>query len=101
VFNLERMNELELYLETDPPGMRGFRTIQVTEGVHPYISAWWPPGHIIGYEHTFTHIVRDALEAISKGEQPSPNFYDGLRCQAVLEAVEISANERRWVEVPY
>ncbi|GIV12763.1 MAG: oxidoreductase [Fimbriimonadales bacterium] len=98
VFNLERMNELELYLETDPPGMRGFRTIQVTEGVHPYISAWWPPGHIIGYEHTFTHLVRDALEAISKNELPSPNFYDGLKCQAVLEAVEISANERRWVK---
>jgi predicted dehydrogenase len=100
VFNLERMNELELYLETDPPSTRGFRTIQVTESVHPYISAWWPPGHIIGYEHTFTHLVRDALEAISKDELPSPNFYDGLRCQAVLEAVEISANERRWVEVP-
>jgi predicted dehydrogenase len=45
--------------------------------------------------------VRDALDAISKGEQPSPSFHDGLRCQAVLEAVEISANERRWVEVPY
>ncbi len=101
VFNLERMNELELYLETDPAGTRGFRTIQVTESVHPYVSAWWPPGHIIGYEHTFTHLVRDALEAISKGELPSPSFYDGLRCQAVLEAVEISANERRWVEVPY
>jgi predicted dehydrogenase len=101
VFNLERMNELELYLETDPAGTRGFRTIQVTESVHPYVGAWWPPGHIIGYEHTFTHLVRDALDAISKGEQPSPSFHDGLRCQAVLEAVEISANERRWVEVPY
>jgi predicted dehydrogenase len=101
VFNLERMNELELYLETDPAGTRGFRTILVTESVHPYVGAWWPPGHIIGYEHTFTHLVRDALEAISKGEQPSPSFHDGLRCQAVLEAVEISANERRWVEVPY
>lgn len=99
VFNLERMNELELYLESDREGTRGFRTIQVTEGVHPYISAWWPPGHIIGYEHTFTHLVRDALEAISKNEQPSPNFYDGLRCQAVLEAVEISASERQWVAV--
>lgn len=99
VFNLERMNELELYLENDPAGMKGFRTIQVTEGAHPYVGAWWPAGHIIGYEHTFTHLVRDVMEAVSSGQQPSPNFYDGLKCQAVLEAVELSANERQWKQV--
>ncbi|MCW5934417.1 MAG: Gfo/Idh/MocA family oxidoreductase [Fimbriimonadia bacterium] len=99
VFNLERMNELELYLENDPAGLRGFRTIQVTDGSHPYVGAWWPAGHIIGYEHTFTHLIRDVMEAAAKQELPSPNFYDGLKCQAVLEAVEASANNRQWVSV--
>lgn len=98
-FNLERMNELEVYFESDAPGVKGFRTVQATEGDHPYVSAWWPAGHIIGYEHTFTHLIRDALEAIDRGEQPSPNFNDGLKCQAVLEAAQTSANERRWVTV--
>lgn len=99
VFNLERMNELELYLESDPDHARGFRTIMVTEGVHPYVHVWWPPGHIIGYEHSFVHTVRDFLEAIVNKQPVAPDFVDGLKCQKVLAAVEKAAEEKRWVPV--
>jgi predicted dehydrogenase len=97
-FDLERMNELELYLESDRKGTRGFRTILVTESDHPYVKAWWPPGHIIGYEHTFTHTVFDLLEAIAGGKVPAPNFVDGVRNQRVLEAIERSSKTRRWTK---
>jgi predicted dehydrogenase len=98
-FDLERMNELELYLQDDGPEVRGFRRVLVTEPEHPYVRAWWPPGHILGYEHTFTHTVFDLLEGIADGRSPSPNFEDGLRNQLVLAAIERSARKRRWTEV--
>jgi predicted dehydrogenase len=98
-FDLERMNELELYLEADQPRVRGFRRILVTEGTHPYVKAWWPPGHIIGYEHTFTHTVYDLLEAMARDKVPQPNFADGVRNQRVLGAIEKAAATRRWISV--
>ena len=98
-FDLERMNELELYLQDDGPEVRGFRRVLVTEPEHPYMRAWWPPGHILGYEHTFTHTVFDLLEGMADGRSPSPNFEDGLRNQLVLAAIERSARTRRWTEV--
>ena len=61
---------------------------------HPYAGAWWPPGHLLGYEHTFTHEVRDLLEAIAAGTDPAPSFADGLQVQRVLAAVERSAADR-------
>jgi predicted dehydrogenase len=101
VFNLERMNELEVYFTDDPRSTQGFREVMVTEpGVHPYIHGWWPPGHIIGYEHTFTHAVYDFLEAIASGKKAKPDFEDGVRNQAVLEAWERAAKSKRWVKVP-
>lgn len=78
---------------------QGFRTIVVTESSHPFISAWWPPGHIIGWEHTFIHEVHDLLMAIAEGQDVCPDFYDGLRCQQVLDAAMESAREGHWVEV--
>ena len=78
--------------------MQGFRTILVTEGVHTYMDAWWPPGHIIGWEHTFTHGVLDLLKGIVANESPAPTFADGVRCQAVLDAVERSATNGGWVK---
>jgi predicted dehydrogenase len=98
-FNLERMNELEFYDASDGAGEQGFKLIQVTEAVHPYAGAWWPPGHIIGYEHTFVHAVDDFLTALEKDTMPSPNFHDGLRNQAVLDAVERSSKSGRWEKI--
>ena len=95
-FNLERMNELEVYFVEDPAGLQGFRTINVTEGVHPYTAAWWPAGHIIGYEHTFVHVVKDLLDGIKTGQTPPPTFRDGYLAQAVLDAVERSVASRTW-----
>ena len=66
-FDLERMNELELYEETGPES--GFRTILATDASHPYVAAWWPPGHILGYEHTFVHTVHDFVQA-ARGRRP-------------------------------
>jgi predicted dehydrogenase len=98
VFNLERMNELELYVDEGLES--GFRTIQVTGKGYPYMEGWWPRGHIIGYEHTFTHTVLDLLKAVAEGRLPTPNFEDGVRNQLVLEAVERSAESRSWEPVP-
>ncbi len=95
-FDLERLNELEVYFESDPPHLRGFRTIMVTEGSHPFVGHWWPPGHIIGYEHTFVHTVYDLLEAITNGTIPTPSFIDGVANQRVLTTMERSAKSRRW-----
>ena len=97
VFNLERMNELELYLDEGLES--GFRTIQVTGKGYPYMEGWWPRGHIIGYEHTFTHTVLDLLKAVAAEELPTPNFEDGVRNQLVLDAVERSAASGCWEPV--
>ncbi|MDP9357059.1 MAG: Gfo/Idh/MocA family oxidoreductase, partial [Chloroflexota bacterium] len=98
VFNLERLNELQVYLTDDPEGMQGFRTINVTDASHPYAAAWWPAGHILGYEHTFVHTIKDLLDGLRAGTAPAPTFEDGFRCQAVLDAVERSAASRSWTE---
>jgi predicted dehydrogenase len=98
-FDLERLNELDVCLAEGPPETRGFRTVIVTEPAHPYMDAWWPAGHIVGWEHSFTHTVFDLLEAIADGRTPSPSFVDGVRNQRVLEAFERAARTRRWVKV--
>ncbi|WP_033438543.1 Gfo/Idh/MocA family protein [Saccharothrix sp. NRRL B-16314] len=92
-FDFEAMNELSVYFEDDGQAA-GFRRILVTEPDHPYFGAWWPPGHLIGYEHTFTHEVADFLTAIGGGQDPAPSFADGLRVQRVLAAVEESAGQQ-------
>ncbi|HZN73191.1 MAG TPA: Gfo/Idh/MocA family oxidoreductase [Micromonosporaceae bacterium] len=99
-FDLERLNELEFYDASAPDAEQGFRRILVTESVHPYLSAWWPPGHIIGYEHSFTHEIRDFLAAVAAGEDPTPSFADALQVQLVLDAVERSARfDSSWIKV--
>lgn len=99
-FNLEKMNELQFYSREDEDHIQGFREIIVGEGSQPFMSAWWPPGHIIGWEHTFTHEFRDFFEAIAKDEAFSPDFAEGTKVQAVLEAVVDSAKSGRWMDVP-
>lgn len=90
-FDLERLGELEFLDATVPAEEQGFRRIVVTEPGHPYMDAWWPQGHMIGWEHTFTHEVRDFLAAIRDGGEPSPSFEEGLQVQRVLAAIEESA----------
>ncbi|HVN53672.1 MAG TPA: Gfo/Idh/MocA family oxidoreductase [Anaerolineaceae bacterium] len=98
-FDLERMNEL-MYLDLeDPSDEQGFRTILVTNSTHPYVGAWWPPGHIIGYEHEFTHAVADFLKAMANGTPIKPNFLDGMKIMQVLEAGLLSASTGRKVAV--
>jgi predicted dehydrogenase len=100
VFDLERLNELQVFLRSDAAEIRGFRDVMVTDAAHhPYVKAWWPAGHIIGYEHTFTHTVYDLLEAMADGKVPRPSFEDGVRNQAVLEAMVKAARAGRWVKV--
>ena len=90
-----------MYFTDDEPGVQGFRTVIVTEPEHPYLSAWWPAGHIIGWEHTFTHEAFDLLTAIENGTDPAPSFADGLQVQLVLQAVEESAaGGSNWTAVP-
>ncbi|AZK97458.1 MULTISPECIES: Gfo/Idh/MocA family protein [Streptomyces] len=90
-FDLERLNELSFHDHTEPASSSGFKRILVTEADHPYLAAWWPPGHALGYEHTFTHQARDLVEALAAGAPASPSFADGLQVQRVLSAVERSA----------
>lgn len=99
-FDLERLNELELFLASDPGPEQGFRRVLVTESDHPYLSAWWPPGHILGWEHTFTHEAYDLVSAIGAGTDPAPSFTDGLQVQLVLDAVLRSAERGSgWTDV--
>lgn len=92
VFNLERMNELQVFFRDDPAYAQGFRTVLVTEAdEHDYVAAWWPPGHTIGYEHEFHHAVADFLTAIANKTAIEPNFYDGLKEIEVLTAARQSA----------
>jgi predicted dehydrogenase len=98
-FDFESMNELSFFDGSDGE-TAGFRRILVTEPTHPYVGAWWPPGHLLGYEHTFTHEVVDLVRAIADGADPSPSFADGLQVQRVLAAVERSAADGSgWTEI--
>lgn len=98
-FDFERMNELQVYFTEDAEDVQGFRRVLATDPAHAYAGAWWPPGHTIGYAQTFVHEVVELLEALREDRQPVPNFADGVKCQAVLEAVERSIAERRWVNI--
>ncbi|RKY03299.1 MAG: gfo/Idh/MocA family oxidoreductase [Spirochaetes bacterium] len=99
IFDFERMNELQYFSSVDPDYAQGFRTILATEPVHPYISSWWPPGHIIGYEHEFVHAVADFLKAIDSGGKIEPNFYDGYKGMLVIDAGMKSAETGQKVVV--
>ncbi len=99
-FDFEDMNRLKFYNGEDPKDRQGFRDILVTErGVQPYIANWWPPGHIIGYEHTFIHTIADFVNACAEGKPVQPTFEDGLKNQRVLAAVEESNQKGRWVKL--
>jgi predicted dehydrogenase len=96
-FELERLNELQVYERA--AAVDGFTTKLVTEPSDPYAGQWWPPGHILGWEHTFVHEFQDLMAAIAEGRQPEPSFADGLATQAVLDAVGTSASTHSWTKV--
>jgi predicted dehydrogenase len=100
-FDFESMNELHVYDGTVAASDAGFRRILATEPDHPHMDVWWPPGHGLGYEHTFTHEIADFVLDISAGRQPTPSFAEGLGVQRVLEAVEQSSlNNSQWTPIP-
>jgi predicted dehydrogenase len=101
-FDLERLNELQVYLAGSRPGERaqGFRTVLVSEAEQPFWQWWWPPGHMIGWEHTFVHEIHHLLHAIATDEPIRPygaDFEDGYRaaevCDAILRAAETGARQ--------
>ncbi len=99
-FDFEDMNRLKFFHDGDPAHAKGFRDIIVSNGAaHPYWHAWWPEGHIIGYEHTFTNTFADFIDAVVKGKSVQPTFEDGMKNDAVLDAVEKSALTRKWVKM--
>ncbi|TAK97838.1 MAG: Gfo/Idh/MocA family oxidoreductase [Verrucomicrobia bacterium] len=100
-FDFEDMNRLKFFDNTNLPDRQGFKDILVTQpnGTHPYFGHWWPPGHIIGYEHTFVHTVADFVNACVDRKSVQPTFEDGLKNQRVLEAVEKSAKTGKWTKV--
>ncbi len=90
-FDFEDMNVLNVFDASDPAVTAGYRRVLVTDPAHPYIGAWWPAGHGLGYEHAFTHQVVDLVRGIAAHEAPAPTFADGLQVQQVLAAVESSS----------
>ena len=100
-FDLEDLNALGYYDATAADTRQGFTRILVTEPGHPYLSAWWPAGHLLGYEHGFVHQAKDFVEALSARTQPTPSFADGLQVQRVLGAVQASAETgSAWTAIP-
>ena len=94
-FDLERLNELEVL----DAGDRGFETVLVTDPDDPYVDRWWPPGHVIGWEHTFVHENYEFLTAVSTENSHSPDFADGLRVQHLLDAIEESDERGEWIDL--
>ena len=93
------MNRLQFFDVNDPPELAGMRNILVTGPGHPYVNQFWPPGHVIGYEHTFIATLGDFLQTLASGREFHANFEDGLRVQKLLGAVEESQANGRWVKL--
>jgi len=96
-FNLEDLNRLEFFDTTDSTQVQGAHNILVTGPDHPYVDHYWPPGHIIGYEHTFISTLADFLTAVANQQPFHPNFDDAVAVQRVLEVVEKSSAKGTWV----
>ncbi len=99
IWNQEDMNEFQYFNRSDPATEQGFRKVLACDIGHPYVHAWWPPGHVIGYEHLFVHEIYEFLNALNKKKVNYPTFDDAVNCQSVLEAVEKAARTRKWEKV--
>jgi predicted dehydrogenase len=99
-WDLHDLHRLQYFDHRDPGVVRGWRSIHVSDGDHPYMGNWWVPGLQIGYEHSFVHQVRDFLEGIETGKPAQPDFRNAYQTQLVLDAILESARDRKWVAVP-
>ncbi|WP_330631930.1 Gfo/Idh/MocA family protein [Halocatena halophila] len=93
-FSLERLNELELLTGDD----RGYQTVLVTDPDDPYVEHWWPPGHVLGWEHTFVHENYEFLSAVRDNDTFTPDFHDGLAVQRIMDAIQRSDREGTWIK---
>lgn len=104
-FNLEDLNRLDVYwVDDEPKTIRGFHNVLVTDKLHPWVANWWPPGHIIGWEHTFVHEIHHLLDCIRHDRPIAPygaDFEDGYRVAIVSDAIVESAETRRQVDCAY
>ncbi len=99
-WDLHDLHRLNYFDHRDQGIVRGWRSIHVSDGDHPYMGKWWVPGLQIGYEHTFVHQVADFLEGVAKGRPAQPDFRNAYETQLVLDAVLQSAREQKWVSIP-
>ena len=99
IWNQEDMNQFLYYDRSDAPTLQGFRKVLSCDQDHPYASNWWPPGHIIGYEHLFVHEIYEFVTGLKRKKAVYPTFQDAVNCQAVLDAVERAAKSRKWEKV--
>ena len=99
VWCFEELNVLDYYSTKDPGSTQGFRRIIATEGVHPFAGNWWPPGHMLGYDHSFAHAAYNLTQAIAHNKPCVPDFHDGAQCVAVLDAVDRSIDSSSWAQV--
>ena len=98
-WDLHDLHRLQWFDHRDEGRLRGWRSVHITDGDHPYMKHWWVPGLQIGYEHTFIHQFADFLQAAARGESAPPTFRDGLATDAVTDAVLKSAKSGRWEQV--
>jgi predicted dehydrogenase len=98
-WDLHDLHRLQYFDHRDEGRVRGWRSIHVTDGDHPYMGKWWVPGLQIGYEHSFVHQVADFIEGLGKGKPAQPDFRDAYRTQLVLDAIQDSAKDSKWVHV--
>ena len=98
-WDLHDLHRLDLFDHQDEGTIRGWRSIHVTDGEHPYMDRWWVPGLQIGYEHTFVHQVADFLQDYAAGNPATPSFRDALETQKVCDAVLASGKSQAWVDI--
>jgi predicted dehydrogenase len=98
-WDLHDLHRLQYFDHGDEGPLRGWRSIHVTDGDHPYMGKWWVPGLQIGYEHSFVHQVADFLDGLAKGKPTSPTFRDALETQKICDAVLASAKSGAWVDL--